>query len=92
MRPTDQETITIEKMVCPCSQEGPGGEAPGWVRRRREQEEDVRRILYCGFHRKGGQGKRATLNKFHRLCDAAAPSCLVPGPGVTGDRGLWVSE
>lgn len=45
VRPTDQEAIDIEKIVCYCFQEEP----PGFVRSQKEQRENINESLYCAF-------------------------------------------
>ena len=61
VRATDQEMITIEKIVCYLQSLKGGGtphhrgshsEVPGSMRRQKEWQENVSKSFYCGFHGK----------------------------------------
>lgn len=93
--PTDQETSATEKIgfysqllrggAIPHKQVS-HGEAPGSVRRQKEQEESMDKKLYCGFHVKErtkqvSRFRLSSLNNFGGLWSVAALcTCLVPGP------------
>lgn len=70
MRPTDQDTTTIENIVyysqfprggAMSHHTRPYGYASGSIRRQKEQEENVGKSLCCGFYMKEcvRQGKQA---------------------------------
>lgn len=94
----DQEATTIEEINSLHSQIPRGWcmphcgghmeEAPGLVRRQREQGENVGRSLYCGFHEKepmkqGKQVRLTSLNNIGMLWGIRTiPSCVISVPGV----------
>lgn len=67
---------------------------PGPVRGQREWRRNLDQSLCCGFRgkRQGGRVSTFRIGRFEQLWQAwgsgwhpgAAPTCRVPGPGVTG--------
>lgn len=96
VRPTNQETVAIEKIACyslfprggdrPHHTAGPHGEAPGSVMTQKQGE------IWFLWEQRTRRDKKglASLNNLSRLRDIGTSlCCLVPGPRVIRAGGQW---